>query len=103
MAAYRQTVLTAFGQIADLLQAIAHDNQAYAEQSAALDAQTRRLSAVRDSYAAGGASALQLVDAERAWRRERLAVAHLGTSRYADAAMLLVATATVPPGVAEGK
>ena len=102
MAAYRRTVLEAFGQVADVLQAIAHDNQAYAEQSAALDASARRLSAVRDSYAAGGASALQLVDAERAWRRERLSVAHLGSSRYADAALLLVATASVPPGVAEG-
>ena len=43
------------------------------------------------------------MDAERSWRRTRLNLSDLGRSRYTDAARLLLATATVPPGVAEAK
>jgi outer membrane protein TolC len=57
---------------------------------------------MRKAYAAGGISAYQLLDAERAWRRTRLVLSQQGFGRYADAAQLLLATANVPPGVAEG-
>lgn len=103
LAAYQQTVLAAFAQVDDALQAIAHDNIAYAEQSRALDAATAKLEMMRRGYRAGGVSALQLVDAERSWRRTRLALSQQGTGRYGDAARLLMATASVPPGVAEGR
>jgi NodT family efflux transporter outer membrane factor (OMF) lipoprotein len=102
LAAYQQTVLEAFAQVADVLQAVAHDNQAYADQNRALQAAAGRLEATRDAYRLGGVSALQVVDAERGWRRARLSVTQLGTSRYADAAMLLLATANVPAGAAAG-
>jgi NodT family efflux transporter outer membrane factor (OMF) lipoprotein len=101
--AYEQTVLAAFAQVDDALQAIAHDSDAYEEQSRALDAATSRLEMVRRGYRAGGVSALQLVDAERTWRRTRLALSQEITGRYGDAARLLMATASVPPGVAEAK
>jgi NodT family efflux transporter outer membrane factor (OMF) lipoprotein len=102
LAAYKQTVLEAFAQVADILQASAHDEQAYAAQTRAFNIADIRLKALRDSYRAGGISALQVVDAERSWSQARRAVAQLGSSRYADAAMLLLATATVPPGAAAG-
>ena len=100
---YEQTVLTAFAQVADVLTALANDNQSYADQTQALDAADRRVVMVRKGYAAGGVSAYELLDAERDWRRTRLLLSRQGYGRYADAAQLLLATANVPPGVAEGK
>lgn len=101
LATYEQTVLDAFGQVADALTAIGHDNAAYAEQTRALDAATQRLEMVRKGFGAGGASAEQVVRAEHDWRRIRLALSEQGTGRYGDAARLLLATANVPPGAAE--
>lgn len=99
LADYQQTVLAAFAQVADVLQSIAHDNQVYAEQTRALSADAARLDAVRNSYRLGGVSALQVVTAERTWRRARLNVSQTTSSRHVDAAMLLLAVATVPPGL----
>ena len=101
--AYEQTVLTAFAQVADILTSLANDNQSYADQTRALDAANSRVGMMRKAYAAGGISAYQLLDAERAWRRTRLLLSQQGFGRYADAAQLLLATANVPPGIAEGR
>ena len=103
LADYEQTVLAAFAQVDDALQAIAHDNQAYADQTRALNAATDKLEMIRRGYRAGGVSALQVVDGERSWRRTRLALSQQATGRYGDAARLLLATASVPPGIAEAK
>ncbi|HEY5007362.1 MAG TPA: efflux transporter outer membrane subunit [Caulobacteraceae bacterium] len=99
---YEQTVLTAFAQVADVLTALANDNQSYADQTRALDAANARVEMMRKGYAAGGVSAYQLLEAERDWQRTRLQLNQQGFGRYADAAQLLLATANVPPGVAEG-
>ncbi|QUD86612.1 efflux transporter outer membrane subunit [Phenylobacterium montanum] len=101
LATYEQTVLDAFGQVADALTAIAHDNASYAEQTRALDAATRRLDMVRKAFAEGGTSAEQVVRAERDWRRTKLALSEQGTGRVGDAARLLLATANVPPGAVD--
>jgi NodT family efflux transporter outer membrane factor (OMF) lipoprotein len=103
LAAYQQTVLAAFAQVADALQAIAHDNQAYADQTRALQAATSKLEMMRKGYRAGGVSALQMVDAERSWRRTRLALSQQGAGRFSDAAHLLLATAGAPAGAAEAR
>ena len=97
---YEETVLEAFNQVADSLTAIGHDNQAYKDQTRALNAATARLEMVRKAYGEGGVSAEQVVRAERDWRRTRLALSEQGTGRYGDAARLLLATANVPPGAA---
>jgi len=101
LANYQQTVLTAFAQVDDALQAIAYDNELHEQLVTALDASTRNLDMMRKGYAAGGVSALQLVQAERAWRRTKLSVTDQSRSRVSDAARLLLATATVPPGVTD--
>ena len=101
LANYQQTVLAAFAQVDDALQGIAYDNQAYAQLSTALDGATAKLDMERKGFKAGGVSGLELVDAERTWRRTRLGLSDLGRSRVSDAARLLLATATVPPGVAD--
>jgi outer membrane protein TolC len=100
LAAYEETVLEAFNQVADALEAIGHDNQTYDEQARALAAARERLEMARKGYQAGGVSADQVVRAEEAWRRIRLALLQQGTGRYGDAARLLLATASVPPGAA---
>ena len=102
LANYQQTVLDAFNQVADLLQAIAHDNQAYADQTRALDAAAARVEMLHKAQAAGGASAVQLLHAERDLHRVRLALQQQGSGRYGDSALLLLATASVPAEVAEG-
>jgi NodT family efflux transporter outer membrane factor (OMF) lipoprotein len=103
LAAYEETVLTAFDQVADVLTSLANDNQSYADQTKALDAANARVEMMRKSYKLGGVSAFQLLEAERDWRRTRLMLNQQGFGRYADVAQLLLATANVPPGVAEGK
>ena len=102
LADYQQTVLAAFNQVADLLQAIAHDNQAYADQTRALDQAAARVEMLRRAEVAGGATAVQVLHAERDLRRIRIALATQGSGRYGDSALLLLATASVPAGVAEG-
>jgi NodT family efflux transporter outer membrane factor (OMF) lipoprotein len=101
LADYQQTVLAAFNQVADLLQAIAHDNQAYADQTRALDAAQARVDMLRKAETAGGATAVQVLHAERDLHRIRLTLQQQGSGRYGDSALLLLATASVPPGVAE--
>jgi NodT family efflux transporter outer membrane factor (OMF) lipoprotein len=100
LAAYELTVLQAFGQVADVLSSIAHDNQAYDAQTRALDAAEARVTMMRKGYAYGGVSELQLVDAERDWAHTRLAVTQQTYSRAGDAALLLLVIADVPAGAA---
>jgi NodT family efflux transporter outer membrane factor (OMF) lipoprotein len=102
LAQYEVTVLQSFGQVADVLSAIAHDNDVYADDARAVDAASARVEMLRKGYAAGGVTALALLDAERDVRRVRLTLAQKGTGRYADAAELMLVTASVPPGAAAG-
>jgi NodT family efflux transporter outer membrane factor (OMF) lipoprotein len=97
LAAYEETVLEAFNQVDDALQAVAHDNDAYARQSQAVAAAEARLEMMRKAQAAGGASAQDVIRAERDWRRLKLILSQQGTSRFADAGRLLLTTAAVPP------
>lgn len=102
LAVYEETVLEAFNQVADTLTAIGYDNQAFDRQTEALNAATARLEMARKAHAEGGVSAQQVVRAERDWRRTRLSLSEQITGRYGDSARLLLATAVVPPGAAEG-
>jgi NodT family efflux transporter outer membrane factor (OMF) lipoprotein len=102
LADYQQTVLAAFNQVADQLQAIAHDNQAYEDQTKALVAAQERVDMLRKAELAGGATAVQVLHAERDLNRIRLALEAQGNGRYGDTALLLLATASVPTGAAEG-
>jgi hypothetical protein len=56
---------------------------------------------VRKAHRLGGATARQLLAADREWKRMKLGLQRDGSGRYADAARLLLATAAVPPGAAE--
>ncbi len=91
-ATYRSTVLHAFGQVADLMQALANDEAALAaeqrsEQSAA---ETLRLNTL--AYREGGRGLLPVVDSQRQLDSARMRVVQVQARRYLDTIQLFVAT-----------
>ncbi|HTZ37344.1 MAG TPA: efflux transporter outer membrane subunit, partial [Stellaceae bacterium] len=90
-AAYRQTVIQSFGQVADQLQALAHDDEAVKTQLAALASAEQALRLARLSYQAGNSTLLQLLDPQRQREQAQLGVVRAETQRLFDTAQLLVA------------
>jgi NodT family efflux transporter outer membrane factor (OMF) lipoprotein len=90
-ASYRQTVIQAFGQVADELQALAHDDQAVKAQQAAVASADQALRLARLSYQAGNSTLLQLLDPERQREQAVLGLVRAETQRLNDTAQLLVA------------
>lgn len=90
---YRQTVLGAFGEVADVLQALVHDAQAVAEQKRALDTAASALRLARASFAEGNVGILRVLDSQRQFQQARLGYVRALSARYLDSAQLLVATA----------
>jgi NodT family efflux transporter outer membrane factor (OMF) lipoprotein len=91
LASYRQIVLQAFGQVADALDALRHDAMLLDAQRRALDTAQATLELTQQSYQAGQASLLQLLDAQRQYQQARLGHARASAQRYADTAQLFVA------------
>jgi len=91
LATYRQTVLQAFGQVADVLRALGYDAQLVAAENRALETAQLSLRLQRLSYAAGKSDVLQLIDSERSYQQARLGYTRALTQRYQDTAQLLVA------------
>jgi NodT family efflux transporter outer membrane factor (OMF) lipoprotein len=90
-AAYRQTVIQAFGQVADQLQALAHDDEAVKTQRAALASAEQALKLARLSYEAGNSTLLQILTPELQREQAQLGVVRAETQRLTDTAQLLVA------------
>jgi NodT family efflux transporter outer membrane factor (OMF) lipoprotein len=90
-AAYRQTVIQSFGQVADQLQALAHDDEAVKAQQAAVAVADQALKLARLSYEAGNSTFLQLLDPQRQREQAQLGLVRAQTQRLSDTAMLLVA------------
>jgi outer membrane protein TolC len=96
-ATYEQTVLEAFGQVADLLEALDHDAQELAAETQAEQAAQSSLDLSRASYAEGEAGIIQVLDAQRAYQQARLGVVKAIVQRYMDTVRLFVALGgTVP-------
>ena len=91
LASYRQTVLQAFAQVADVLQALAHDAELVADQRHALDVAGRSRALQRLSYGEGKSDLLRLLDAERLYEQARLGYARAEALRYQDTTQLFVA------------
>ena len=90
LANYRQTVLQAYAEVASVLEALQHD-------AALLDAQRRAYTVARtaldltqQSYQAGQASLLQLLDAQRIYQQARLGLARARAQRYSDTAQFFI-------------
>jgi NodT family efflux transporter outer membrane factor (OMF) lipoprotein len=88
---YQQVVLEAFGQVADLLDALDHDSELVAAQSNALSAATASVALARDSYSAGNSGLLDVLDAERRQLAAQLGVVRARARQYIDTAQLFLA------------
>ncbi len=91
LAVYRQTVLLAFNQVADVLQALAHDAESIAAQRNALDAADASLRLAQESYSAGAGSFLQVLIAQRGAQQARLGYVRAVGQRYLDTVQLFAA------------
>jgi NodT family efflux transporter outer membrane factor (OMF) lipoprotein len=90
-AAYQQTVLNAFAQVADTLQAIGNDADSLRAQRRALDSASASLALTKQGYAAGNAGYLQVLDAQRLQQQARLGEVLASGQRSVDAVKLLLA------------
>jgi outer membrane protein TolC len=91
LATYQQTVLQAFGQVADALTALANDADMVAASRSAVDIASQSLALQRISFTAGKTSALQLIVAENTYSQSRLGYARALGQQMTDSAQLLVA------------
>ncbi|GGB40280.1 hypothetical protein GCM10011380_32180 [Sphingomonas metalli] len=92
-ARYRQTVLSAFGQVTDLLSAIGSDDRSIGNQqeSVAVAQRSRQLS--RRSFEVGNSGILQVLEAERLYQRASNGLVLARTRQFLNVARLYVATA----------
>lgn len=93
VADYRQTVLTAFVQVSDVLQSLVEDAEEITAAQRSVSAAEQSVGMARLAYAAGGRDLLQLIDAQRQLTRARLALVRVQGQQYLDTAQLFVATA----------
>lgn len=91
LATYQQTVLQAFGQVADALSALQHDAEAVAVSERAMEVANASLALQRSSFAAGKTTALQLIAAENTYSNSLLGGARARGQQFSDTALLLVA------------
>ncbi|WP_081629850.1 efflux transporter outer membrane subunit [Thiomonas sp. FB-6] len=94
--AYRQTVLQAFAQVADVLQALQHDAQAVQAQRLALASAADSLRMAREAYAAGAGSLLQVLAAQRAFAQARIGDAQARARQLGDSAQWFTVMGAVP-------
>jgi NodT family efflux transporter outer membrane factor (OMF) lipoprotein len=90
-AQYRNTVLTAFQNVADALRALQSDADAVAAQSQAEQAAALSLAAARRQFHAGAISYLSLLTAEQTYEQTRINLITAEASRYSDTAALFQA------------
>ena len=92
-ATYQQTVLDAFGQVANLLSAMQNDARSVNTQRDALTVAQRSLALSRRSFEVGNSGILQVLDSERLYQRASSDLVVARAQQYLDVARLYVATA----------
>jgi NodT family efflux transporter outer membrane factor (OMF) lipoprotein len=90
-ARYQQVVLESFGQVADALDALAHDAELVAAQSRALATATSNLDLARESYSAGNSGILEVIDAQRRRLDAQRGLLRAEARQYLDTAQLFLA------------
>ncbi|HEY5413051.1 MAG TPA: TolC family protein, partial [Caulobacteraceae bacterium] len=88
---YQQVVLSAFVQVSDALQAIAHDDQALALAQSEFASSSDALRLQRLRYQDGKVGLLPVLDAQRSYTRSSIATARAKAQRLQDTAALLYA------------
>jgi NodT family efflux transporter outer membrane factor (OMF) lipoprotein len=89
---YRATVLHAFTEVADLLAALGHDEEALAAAQRQQTTAEAALNFAQMAYREGGAGLIPVVIAERQLNNARLGVVRAQAQRYLDTIQLFVAT-----------
>lgn len=87
-AQYRSVVLSAFQDVANVLDALQSDERIFEAQTAAAQSAADSLDITRKQYQVGAASYLALLNAQQAYQQTRIALAQARASRYADTAAL---------------
>lgn len=90
-AQYRETVLQAFQNVADVLRALEKDADTLKAQSEAEAAAAESLDLTRNQFELGAVSYLTLLNAERQYQQARLTLAQAQAARFADTAALFQA------------
>jgi len=88
---YQSTVLTAFQNVADTLNALQQDADGLKAAAAAKDAASVTLDLATRQYQAGYVNYLTLLSAEQAYQQAVINLAQAQANRYADAAALFLA------------
>jgi NodT family efflux transporter outer membrane factor (OMF) lipoprotein len=91
LAIYRQTVLSAFAQVADTLRALEHDAELVHAQSQALSAAEEALRLILANYQAGTANYVQVLIANGQYQQAKIGYLQAQAQRYQDTVALFVA------------
>lgn len=97
-ATYEHTVLTAFSQVADSLEALDNGAEQLSAQANAEAAARDTVAMTRQSYNEGNVGVLQVLDAERRYQQARLGYVRAQAQRYVDTAQLMLALGGAGPG-----
>lgn len=90
-AQYREVVLHAFQNVADVLRALELDARTLQAQTEANAASLEALELMRKRYQLGGAPYLALINAERQYQQVQIALVDAQAARFADTAALFLA------------
>lgn len=90
-ATYRHIVLSAFEQVANVLNAIQSDADALAAAVTAERAADKSLAVARGQYQAGAINYVALLTAEQTYQQTRIALVEAQAARFSDTAALFVA------------
>jgi NodT family efflux transporter outer membrane factor (OMF) lipoprotein len=97
-AKYQQVVLSSFGQVANALEALDHDQELLASEQGAVAIATDNLALTRESFSAGNSGVLQVLEAQRQNQQARIGLVHAQSQRLQDTVQLLLALGgRVPP------
>jgi NodT family efflux transporter outer membrane factor (OMF) lipoprotein len=112
MGLYRETVLQAFQDVADVLRSLEDDSRTLAAQAEAEAAARNALDVTDKQFRLGAVSYLTLLNAQRQYQESRIALVQTQAARYADTAALFQAlgggwaghtTQTTGEGISEKK
>ena len=90
LAIYRQTVLSAFEQVADTLRALEHDAELTLAQSHALSASEEALRLILANYQAGTATYVQVLIANSQYQQAKIGYLQAQAQRFQDTVALFV-------------
>ena len=88
---YRQTILRAFTQVADVLTALQNDAERISTQQNALKASEASLKNARESYSIGQTSFLQIFISQRLYEEAKIGYVRAQGQRLLDTAQLFAA------------